>query len=163
MMRGREEHGIAPVYDENSEILILGSFPSVRSRAEGFFYGHPRNRFWRVMAAVFGDEVPVSTEEKKDFLLRHRVALFDVLAECEIEGSADGSIRAALPNDLTPILEKGRIQRIFVNGKTAEKLYQKYVLPKTGIPALCLPSTSPANAAVSEERLIEAWQEIKRR
>lgn len=163
MMRGREEHGIAPVYDENSEILILGSFPSVRSRAEGFFYGHPRNRFWRVMAAVFGDEVPVSTEEKKNFLLRHRVALFDVLAACEIEGSADGSIRAALPNDLTPILEKSKIRRIFVNGKTAEKLYQKYLLPGTGIPALCLPSTSPANAAVSEERLIEAWQEIKRR
>ena len=163
MMRKREEHGIAPVYDEHSEILILGSFPSVRSRAEGFFYGHPRNRFWRVMAAVLGEEAPTTVEAKKEFLLRNRVALFDVLAECEIEGSADGSIREALPNDLTPILEKSKIRRIFVNGKTAEKLYQKHLLPKTGIPALCLPSTSPANAAVSEERLIEAWQEIKRR
>ena len=156
-------HPFPPVFDGCCKILILGSFPSVRSREEGFFYGHPRNRFWRVMAAVLGEEIPKTVEEKRGFLLRHRVALYDVLAECEIAGSADGSIRAALPNDLTPILETSKIRRIFVNGKTAEKLYQKYLLPKTGIPALCLPSTSPANAAVSEERLIEAWQEIKRR
>ena len=161
MIRTREEHGIAPVYDENSEMLILGSFPSVASRAEGFFYGHPRNRFWRVMAAVFGEDVPRTVEEKKAFLLRNKVALFDVLAECEIEGSADSSILGALPNDLSPILSASRIQKIFVNGKTAEKLYQKYLLPKTGIPARSLPSTSPANAAWSEERLIEAWKILK--
>ncbi len=157
MMRQRQEHGIAPVYDEHSEILILGSFPSVRSREEGFFYGHPRNRFWRVLAAVFGESVPHTVQEKKRFLLRNKVALFDVLAECEIEGSSDSSIGGAVPNDLSPILSGSRIRKIFVNGKTAEKLYQKYLLPKTGIPAICLPSTSPANAAWNEERLREAW------
>lgn len=163
MTRQRQEHGIAPVYDEDSEILILGSFPSVASRAEGFFYGHPRNRFWRVLSAVFGEGVPSTVEEKKAFLLRNKVALFDVLAECEIEGSSDASIKGALPNDLSPLLSRSKIGRVFVNGKTAEKLYQKYLLPKTGMPATVLPSTSPANAAFGEDRLIEAWQEIKRR
>ena len=163
MMRAREEHGIAPVYDEKAEILILGSFPSVASRAEGFFYGHPRNRFWRVLAAVFGESVPQTVEQKKELLLGNRVALFDVLASCEIEGSSDSSIKGAVPNDLTPILSGGRIRRIFVNGKTAERLYNKYLKEKTGLLATVLPSTSPANAAWSEERLIEAWQEIKRR
>ena len=157
MMRHRQEHGIAPVYDENSEILILGSFPSVASRAEGFFYGHPRNRFWRVLSSVLGESVPQTVNEKKSLLLRHRVALFDVLAECEIEGSSDASIGKALPNDLSPILSRSRIRKIFVNGKTAARLYQKYLLAKTGIPATVLPSTSPANAAWSEEKLIAAW------
>lgn len=160
MTRQRQEHGIAPVYDEASELLILGSFPSVASRAEGFFYGHPRNRFWRVLAAVFGERVPSTVEEKKQFLLRNKVALFDVLAECEIEGSSDASIVGAVPNDLSPLLHESKIRRIFVNGKTAEKLYQKYLLPKTGIPATVLPSTSPANAAWNEERLIETWRTL---
>ncbi len=163
MTRQREEHGIAPVYDENSSILILGSFPSVASRSEGFFYGHPRNRFWRVLAAVFGEGVPSTVEEKKSFLLRNRVALFDVIAGCEIAGSSDSSITDAVPNDLTPILSGSKITRIFVNGKTAARLYEKYLQSKTGMPACLLPSTSPANAAWSEERLVWAWQEIKRR
>ncbi|MBO4979997.1 MAG: DNA-deoxyinosine glycosylase [Clostridia bacterium] len=163
MTRRREQHGIAPVYDENSEILILGSFPSVRSRAEGFFYGHPRNRFWRVLASVLGEEVPLTLEDKRAFLLRNRIALFDVLASCEIEGSSDSSITGAVPNDLAPILSASRITRIFVNGKTAERLYNQYLKEKTGLCATLLPSTSPANAAFSEERLISAWQEIKRR
>ena len=157
MRRQRQEHGIAPVYDKNSEILILGSFPSVASRAEGFFYGHPRNRFWRVLSAVLGESVPQTVDEKKSLLLRGKVALFDVLAECEIEGSADASIGKALPNDLSPILSGSRIRKIFVNGKTAARLYQKYLVSKTGIPATVLPSTSPANAAWSEEKLIAAW------
>ena len=163
MIRQREEHGIAPVYNEHSRILILGSFPSVASRAEGFFYGHPRNRFWRVVAAVFGESVPCTVEEKKQFLLKNRIALFDVLASCEIEGSSDSSITGAVPNDLAPILFGGKIESIFVNGKTAARLYDKYLKDKTGLSAKVLPSTSPANAAWSEERLIEAWQEIKRR
>lgn len=163
MMRTKEQHGIAPVFDEKSRILILGSFPSVASRAEGFFYGHPRNRFWRVLSAVFGEEVPSTVEEKKALLLKNGVALFDVLAECEIEGSSDSSITGAIPNDLSPILSSGNIERIFVNGKTAERLYNKYLKQKTGLSAVVLPSTSPANAAWSEERLLAAWQEIQRR
>ncbi|MBE6662228.1 MAG: DNA-deoxyinosine glycosylase [Ruminococcaceae bacterium] len=163
MTRQRKEHGIPPVYDENSKILILGSFPSVASRAEGFFYGHPRNRFWRVLAAVFDERVPTTVGEKKSLLLRNKVALFDVLAACEIEGSSDSSIMGAIPNDLTPILVGSQIARIFVNGKTAERLYDKYLKEKTGLSATVLPSTSPANAAWSEERLVAAWQEIKRR
>ncbi|MBQ7380621.1 MAG: DNA-deoxyinosine glycosylase [Clostridia bacterium] len=163
MTRERAEHGLAPVYDENSRILILGSFPSVASRAEGFFYGHPRNRFWRVLSAVLGECVPSTVEEKKRLLLGHGIALFDVLAACEIEGSSDSSITGEIPNDLTPILASGRIERIFVNGKTAARLYDKYLKQKTGLPATVLPSTSPANAAWSEERLKAAWQEIKRR
>lgn len=163
MTRQKAEHGIAPVYDGRSRILILGSFPSVASRAEGFFYGHPRNRFWRVLAAVFGEGVPNTVEEKKRLLHENGVALFDVLAECEIHGSSDSSIVGAVPNDLTPILLEGRIERVFVNGKTAAKLYDQYLKKKTGLSATVLPSTSPANAAWSEERLIEAWQEIKRR
>lgn len=160
MIREREEHGISPVYDENSSVLILGSFPSVRSRAEGFFYGHPRNRFWRVLAAVFGTAVPTTINEKKAFLLGNGVALFDVLAECEICGSSDSSIKAAVPNDLSPILSGSRITRIFVNGQTAAKLYDKYLRQTVGLSAICLPSTSPANAAWSEERLIDAWRAI---
>lgn len=158
MRKKREEHGIAPVYDERSEILILGSFPSVASRAQGFFYGHPRNRFWRVLAAVFGEPCPRTVEEKKAFLYKNKVALFDVLASCEIEGSADSSISSARPNDLAPILSASHITRIFVNGKTAARLYETYLLDTTKMPAILLPSTSPANAAWSEERLIEAWR-----
>ena len=156
-MRRREQHGIAPVYDENSEILILGSFPSVRSRAEGFFYGHPRNRFWRVLAAVLGREVPLTVEDKRAFLLRNRIALFDVLASCEIEGSSDSSIRNAIPNDVERILREAPIERIFTNGTTAHRLYCRYMQKRTGREATCLPSTSPANAAWTQARLCDAW------
>ena len=153
-------HPIPPVYDENSRVLILGSFPSVKSREQGFFYGHPQNRFWRVTAAVFGDETPVTVPERRAFLLRHGVALWDVIAACEITGSADASIRNPEINDLRPILEAAPIRAIFVNGQTAAKLYRRYAEPLTGRPAYPLPSTSPANAAWSLERLIEAWRAI---
>ena len=151
-------HPFPPVCDENSRVLILGSFPSVKSREQGFFYGHPQNRFWRVLAAVFGDEVPMTVPERRAFLLRHGIALWDVLAACEIRGSADASIRAAQANDLTPILKAAPIHAIFANGQTAGKLYRKYDEPLLRIPAVALPSTSPANASWSLERLIEAWQ-----
>lgn len=154
-------HSIPPVYDRSSEILILGSFPSVKSRESRFFYGHPQNRFWRVTAAVFGEPVPQTTEEKKAFLLRNHVALWDVIASCEITGSSDASIRNVTVNDLQTILTAARIRAIYVNGKTAERYYQKYALPHTRRPAICLPSTSPANAAWSVERLTEAWRVIK--
>lgn len=153
-------HPIKPLYDNNSEILILGSFPSVKSREQMFFYGHPQNRFWRVTAAVFGDEVPRTIEEKKVFLLKNRVALWDVIASCEISGSSDSSIKNVTPNNLSQIIDKGKIKRIFVNGKTAEKYYNKYTRDKIGMEAVCLPSTSPANAAWNMEKLIKAWSVI---
>ena len=155
------QHPIPPVYDECSQILILGSFPSVKSREEQFFYGHPQNRFWRVLAAVFEREVPVTTEEKKGLLLECGVALWDVIASCDIEGSADSSIKNVVPNEIEMILETADIQRIFVNGKTSEKYYNQYLREKTGRAAVCLPSTSPANASWSLERLIEQWRMIR--
>ncbi len=151
------KHEIPPIYDERSKILILGSFPSVKSREGHFFYHHPQNRFWRVLAAVTGQEMPGTIPEKKTFLLKNGIALWDVIASCEIEGSSDSSIRNVVPHDLRPILNTADIRQIYVNGGTAEKLYKKYTLPETGRTAVRLPSTSPANAACSLEKLIEQW------
>ena len=153
-------HPFPPLYRGDSKILILGSFPSVKSRQQNFFYGHPQNRFWRVLAGVLGTEVPQTVAEKKRFLYEHGIALWDVLAACEIEGSADSSIKNAVPNDLRPILNEAKIRAVFVNGKTAEKYYRRYTQPITGREAVCLPSTSPANAAWTEERLEQAWKII---
>lgn len=149
-------HPFEPVYDENSRILILGSFPSVRSRSDGFYYGHPQNRFWRLMAALYGEESLRTTEEKRDFLLKHGIALWDVIASCEIENSSDSSIRNAVPNDLGLILRNSQIQTIYTNGKTADKLYRKYYQRE----AMCLPSTSPANAVWTFDKLLKAWSQI---
>ena len=151
-------HPIAPVFDEYSRVLILGSFPSVKSREEMFFYGHPQNRFWRVLAAVFNEDVPQTIEEKKRFLLSHRIALWDVIASCEICGSADSSIKDVVPNDLSLILRTADIKKIYVNGKTAEKYYQKYQRDAAGREAFLLPSTSPANAAWTLQKLTSSWQ-----
>ncbi len=156
------KHPIPPLYDENSKILILGSFPSVRSREEGFFYGHPQNRFWKVTSAVYGEDTPHTVPEKKSFLVRNHIALWDVIGSCDIVGSSDSSIRNVLPNDLSVILEHADIGNIYVNGQTAYKYYCKYSEKKTGRPAICLPSTSPANAAWSVDRLISAWSCIKK-
>lgn len=155
------EHPIPPTYDEGSRILILGSFPSVKSREQGYFYGHPQNRFWQVLAAVFEEKLPISVQEKQAFLKRHRVAVWDVIASCEIEGSSDSSIRNVRPNDLSELLRATKIRTIYVNGKKAEQLYKKYMEKKLGIRAICLPSTSPANAVWKLPQLIEAWQEIR--
>lgn len=157
----RIEHPIAPVYNENSKILILGSFPSVKSREQGFFYGHPQNRFWKVVAAVHDCAVPVTVEEKRAFLLEHGIAVWDVIQSCEIVGSSDSSIKDAVANDLRVILDAADIRQIFVNGKKAEELYKKYIAPKIGRDAVCLPSTSPANAAWSVERLVAEWKRIR--
>ncbi len=151
-------HPFPPVYDGNSRILILGSYPSVRSRAEGFFYGHPRNRFWATLGGVYGAPTPQTVDEKIAFLHSHRLALWDVCASCEIEGSSDASIRGAVPCDLAPILEKAQIVRVVTNGKTAEKLYRTLILPTTGVEPVGLPSTSPANASMTLPKLIEAWR-----
>ncbi len=152
-------HPIEPVYDENSRILILGSFPSVKSREAGFFYGHPQNRFWKVISAVCGKSVPVTIDEKCKLLLDNQIAVWDVIKSCDITGSSDSSIKNVVANDLNVILSQADIKKIFVNGKKAEELYKKYIEPITGRKAICLPSTSPANAAWSLERLIVAWKE----
>ncbi len=150
-------HNIPPEYDPDSRILILGSFPSVKSRESQFFYGHPQNRFWKVMAAVTEDSVPQTVEKKKAFLHRHHIALWDVIKSCEITGSSDSSIRNAVPNDISVILNGSNVCDIFVNGKTAQRLYNKLILPVLGREGKCLPSTSPANAAFSLDRLISEW------
>ncbi len=154
-------HPIQPVFDRDSRILILGSFPSVKSRETGFFYGHPQNRFWKVVSSVFGETEPHDIGEKKAFLLRNHIAVWDVIGSCDIEGSSDSSIRNVIPNDLGIILNTADIRDIYVNGKTAFKYYQKYTQAVTGRQAVCLPSTSPANAAWNIERLISEWSQIK--
>ncbi|MBE7089838.1 MAG: DNA-deoxyinosine glycosylase [Clostridiales bacterium] len=154
-------HPIPPVYDENSEILILGSFPSVKSREQGFFYGHPQNRFWKVVSAIYGLKAPNTIKEKREMLLTLKIAIWDVIGSCEIEGSADNTIKNVAPNDISVLLEKTKIKRIFVNGNTAKKYYDKYIKDITKIDAVCLPSTSPANASFSLDKLISVWQEIK--
>ncbi|MCR5206871.1 MAG: DNA-deoxyinosine glycosylase [Eubacterium sp.] len=153
-------HPIPPVYDENSRVLILGSFPSVKSREYGFFYGHPQNRFWRVIAEITGEEIPVTNDEKGALLIRNNIAVWDVIHSCEISGSADSSIKNAVPNNIMKIINNSNIERIFTNGKKADELYRRYLESETGIKAVCLPSTSPANAAWSLERLKEKWKEI---
>lgn len=155
------EHPISPIYDETSKLLILGSFPSVKSRENHFFYGHPQNRFWKVVAAVFQQEVPESIEEKKEFLYRNHIAVWDVIKSCDITGSSDSSIKNVTANDIGKLLEEAPIRRIFVNGKKAESLYQKYIFPITGRTATVLPSTSPANAVWNLQRLIQAWEQIR--
>lgn len=153
------QHPIEPVYDKNSKILILGSFPSVKSREEGFFYGHPQNRFWKVLAAVCETDVPTMIEDKKAFLYKYHIAVWDVIHSCDIVGSSDSSIKNVVANDLNRILACADIQQIYVNGKKAEQLYKKYIFPRIGREAVCLPSTSPANAAWSLEKLIKEWRE----
>ena len=154
-------HNIPPVFDKNSEILILGSFPSVKSRETKFFYGHKQNRFWKIVAEIFDCSVPQTVNEKKRFLIDNHIALWDVIAQCEITGSSDLSIKNAEANNLDIILNSANIKKIFVNGKTAEKYYNKYLFDKTGINAVCLPSTSPANASYSFEKLKKEWSKIK--
>ncbi len=152
-------HPIPPFFNEDSKILILGSFPSVKSREVGFFYGHPQNRFWRILAAVFEEDVPVTTEEKREMLQRNKIALWDVIASCEIVGSADSTIRKVKPNVLSVILKNSSIERIFLNGKTAEKYYRKYQEKSIMRTAITLPSSSPANAAISFEEIVAIWRD----
>lgn len=151
------KHTFEPVYNEESQILILGTFPSVKSREQNFYYGHPQNRFWRVTSALFEEEIPQTILQKKELLLRNHVALWDVIAECDITGSSDSSIRNAVPTDLSVILLHAPVKRIYANGTKAYDLYMKYTYPVTGLPIIRLPSTSPANAAFGMERLLEAW------
>ncbi len=156
----KQVHNIKPVSDRDSKILILGSFPSVKSREQVFFYAHPQNRFWKILAALFKEEVPENVEDKKEFLHRNHIALWDVIESCEITGSSDSSIRVLKVNDVSKILKDSKIERIFVNGKTAEKYYKKYLEEELNEKAICLPSSSPANAAYSLDKLIDCWKVV---
>lgn len=154
------EHGFGPFYRQDSRVLILGSFPSVKSREAAFFYGHPQNRFWPVLARLCGEETPHTRAEKVALLTRYGIALYDVIERCSIVGSSDSSIRDVEPADLRPILDGSGVgERIFVNGGTAFRLYRRWLQPQLGLSASLLPSTSPANAAWSLDRLTQAWGE----
>ena len=153
-------HSFEPVYDKDSEILILGTLPSVKSRENNFYYGHKQNRFWKVLATLLKEPVPETNEEKKAMLLAHRIALWDVIQSCDIKGSSDSSIKNVQPTDIGMILEKTNMTQIYANGNKAGQLYKRYQFPITGIEATVLPSTSPANAAWSLARLCEAWKTI---
>lgn len=153
-------HNFAPVFDQNSQILMLGTMPSPKSRETGFYYGHPRNRFWKVVSDVCGEPLPESKEDKIQFALRNRIAIWDVLAGCEIAGADDSSIRNPIPNDMNVILERANIKAIFATGTKAAKLYRRHCQSKTDIEVICLPSTSPANCRISYEQLYEAYSQI---
>lgn len=153
-------HNFQPIYDEQSRILMLGTMPSPKSREVGFYYGHPRNRFWKVISDVCGEELPATREAKIAFALRNRIAVWDVLAGCEIRGADDSSIRNPVPNDMSRILETADIRAIYATGTKAWQLYQKYCYPVTGIEAIRLPSTSPANCRMSYEELYREYAVI---
>lgn len=159
MQKSPQTHPFPPLYDAHSRVLILGSFPSVKSREVAFFYGHPQNRFWRVLPALFGETVPATVEEKKALVLRNRLALWDTIGSCEIAGSSDASITNVVANDLRPILDGADIRAIFCNGGTSYKWYNRLLRDDLGREAALLPSTSPANAQWTLERLTEAWKQ----
>lgn len=150
-------HEIQPVFDSRSRVLLLGTMPSPASREQGFYYGHPQNRFWRMLAAIFDEPVPRTIEEKRDMLLRHHIALWDVLASCKIEGASDASIRDAQPNDLARIFDAADIRAVFATGTKAGELYRKLIEPTLGVPCTTLPSTSPANAKMKLADLVGAY------
>lgn len=153
-------HTFAPVFDKDAKILILGSFPSVKSRQNNFYYGHPQNRFWKVLARILQTDLPQTVEEKKTFLLEHHIAVWDVIESCTIMGSSDSSIKDVVVNDFSMLLQNSSIKTIYVNGGKAYELYHRYAEKETGIKAIKLPSTSPANAAWGLERLCEEWKRI---
>lgn len=160
MEAGIVTHEFDAFFDEDSRVLILGTIPSPKSREQGFYYGHPQNRFWKVLADVLDEEFPQTVEERKGFLKRNHIALWDVLESCEIKGASDVSIRNARPNDMNRILQAADIRAIFATGAKAAQLYKKLCFPECGVEAVCLPSTSPANCGCSYETLREAYSQI---
>lgn len=157
----RIQHGFAPVFDGRSRVLILGTLPSGKSRETGFYYGHPQNRFWKVLAVLFDEDVPQTVGDKKAMLLRNGVAVWDVVDSCDIIGASDSSIKNVVPADVAGLLDRTGIEKVFANGALAKKLYDKYTLDRTGIPAVQLPSTSPANARFRLDDLVKSWEIIK--
>ena len=154
-------HPFGPLYDVRSRILILGSLPSVRSREQAFFYGHPQNRFWRLVAAIFDEPAPQTIEEKRQLVLSHGIAMWDTIFSCDIKGSSDSSIRNVVPTDLRPVIDNSSVTRVFCNGATSARYYHRFQEKTLGMEAVTLPSTSPANAAWTFDRLLEAWSVIK--
>lgn len=153
-------HEFEPVYDSTSRILILGTLPSVKSREQQFYYGHPQNRFWKVLGSLCDvEKIPETVSEKKEFLLKYHIAVWDVIAECDIIGSSDSSIKNVIPTDITRIIKEAPIREIYANGGKAWELYMKYCYEITGREIVKLPSTSPANAAFQMERLLKVWKE----
>lgn len=153
----KQYHNIPPIYNKDSHILILGSFPSVKSREGQFFYHHPQNRFWKIFEQLFHVKLK-NIEDKKMFLLEHHIAVWDVIASCDIVGSSDSSIENVIINDIDFLIKQSSIEAIYTNGKKSHQLYQKYIFPLTKINDICLPSTSPANATYSLEKLIDSWK-----
>lgn len=160
MEAGLVTHEFDAFFDKDSRVLILGTIPSPKSREQGFYYGYPQNRFWKVLADVLGEEFPQTVEERKRFLKRNHIALWDVLESCEIKGASDVSIRNARPNDMNRILQAADIRAIFATGAKAAQLYKKLCFPECGVEAVRLPSTSPANCGCSYEKLREAYSQI---
>ena len=156
----RASHEFPPVFDENSEILILGSFPSVKSRQESFFYANPQNRFWKLMAQLLNESTPKDTNDKIAMLKKHKIALWDVIESCDIVGSSDSSISNVVPVDISQILSRANIIKVYANGGKAFELYNKYLYPKTKLDITKLPSTSPANAGYSFDKLLSEWKKI---
>ncbi len=152
-------HNFEPVWDENSKVLILGTFPSVKSRGH-FYYHHPQNRFWPLMARLTGHSLPETIEDKKQMLLMSGIAIWDVISSCEIDGSSDASIRSVTPNGIASLLRKTKIEAVFCNGGKAKELFDRYISKDSPLTAIALPSTSPANAAYSMDRLYENWKII---
>ena len=161
MKAERQLHEFPPVCDEKSEILILGSVPSVKSRQQGFYYGHPQNRFWKLLSALYGYEIPVTIAQKKKMLHDLHIALWDVIESCEISGSSDSSIKNVKVNDISSLLASTSVKRLYANGTKAKELYDKYIYCETGIEIIKLPSTSPANAIYTLDKLKESWNVIK--
>lgn len=155
------KHGIPPVFNAESRVLILGTMPSPKSRENGFYYMHPQNRFWRVISTVLGEPLPTTNGERASLLLKNKIALWDTLAQCDIIGASDSSVKNAIPNDLSTITDAADIKAIFTTGKTAYKYYCRFQQEKTGIEAICLPSTSPANARFGLDALIDEYKIIK--
>lgn len=153
-------HPIDPIYSEKSTILILGSFPSVKSREANFYYANPQNRFWEVLSAIVKEESPKTIDEKRRMLLKHRIALWDVVYSCDIVGSSDSSIQKVIPNNIRQLIAKTSITTIYANGAKAMELYRKHCQSEIGLPITLLPSTSPANASMTLLKLIERWKEV---
>lgn len=161
MVQSKAVHPFPPVWDQDSRILILGSFPSVRSREVGFYYGHPQNRFWPLLARLYDETIPQTTLQRRSFALRHGIALWDAIESCLITGSSDASIRDARPNDIAGLIEQTGISRIFCNGQQSYRIFTRYCKASCPLDAIPLPSTSPANAAWTLDRLAEAWKVIR--
>lgn len=155
-------HPFKPIFNEFSKVLILGSMPSPKSREQGFYYGHPQNRFWKILSKIFEEKLPTTNKEKTEFILNHHLALWDVIKTCEIKGASDSSIKNVEVNDIKTLIKQTNIKYIITTGKKAEALYQKYLFKTTNIPSISLPSTSPANCAIKEEQLIEHYQILKK-